>query len=59
MNILYEYMVKGIIDSGIVEDGGPHCYAEIPKTYHIISGATSLLIHFALLNYWAPNLTTP
>lgn len=27
MNVLHTHMVKGILDSGIVEDGGPECYA--------------------------------
>lgn len=36
-DILYRRMVAGIIESGINEDGGPVCYAEIPKGEHVFA----------------------
>jgi hypothetical protein len=52
-------MVKGILDSGIVEDGGAKCYAEIPKAYHVIVGVISVFIHFTISKKWAPHLVNP
>ena len=52
-------MVKGILDSEIVEDGGAKCYAEIPKAYHVIVGVISVFIHFTISKKWAPHLVNP
>lgn len=51
-------MVKGILDSRIFEDGGPECYAEIPKTYHIISALVAILLHVLIIRRWYHTLTS-
>lgn len=58
MDIVYNYMIKGILDSGIVEDGGPQCYAEIPKFYHVTSTIFFIILHLVIMKYWSPSLTT-
>ena len=44
----YEYLAKGVIESGIDEDGGLKCYQEIPKDYHIAG-----LVIMSILNILA------
>lgn len=58
MDILNRYMVQGIIDSGIVEDGGPACHAEIPKLYHVVSSLINIIIHVFLMKLWGSTLVS-
>ena len=47
-SIFYEYLVKGIIDSGIVEDGGLICDKEIPSQFKYTVVIISLMFHIWL-----------
>lgn len=50
MEVLYEYLASGIVNSGIRQFGGDECHAEIPPLYHwtvsIFFGVLSLILAF-------------
>lgn len=45
MEFLYGYMVKGIIESGIREDGGEECYKEIPYEFAWMATISMTILH--------------
>ena len=55
-SIVYRYLVKEIVDSGIVEDGGQECYEEIPKMLHLILAVFGGFLYLFVYKKWNSKL---
>jgi hypothetical protein len=59
MGILYKYLAEGVIESGIVEDGGQACYDEIPLLYQLVASTLAVLLHAVFVRKWHDQLSAP